>query len=546
MRVTSTMMDEALTITRLLEHGRRNHGHREVVTRRENGLERHALASTYQRIRRLATGLGALGVADGDVVATLCWNHQEHLEAYFAVPCSGAVLHPLNLRLSPRQLAGVVDDLGGRVVIVDDVLVELLAETLEHARSPRTFVVVGDGDASALRPHGEVVRYGEVLAAGPEPGPWPRVDEHQAAAACHTSGTTGAPKGVVYSHRSIWTHTYGALAGGFRLRDADRLLLAVPLFHANAWGLVHIAWLQGTSLLLPGPHPGPEDLATLIVDEAATCAAAVPTVLSSLLAVDPPRGPDLASLRWVLTGGSAVAPSLIEAFEHRHDIDVVQAWGMTEMSPSGAVAVPQPDADPDRAREQRLRSGRLVSGIEVRLIGEDGRCQPFDGASPGEIQVRGPWVTGRYHRDADPDAFDDGWLRTGDVGVVDERGYLQLVDRTKDLVKSGGEWISSVALEAALQSHPDVRACAVVARADEHWSERPVACVVPEPGRDPDVDELDHHLSDLVARWWRPDAYAVITELPTTSVGKPDKRRLRETVASGELALRAVTRAIRD
>lgn len=535
MGVRSTMSDHPLTVVQLFEHGVRAHGGREVVTITAEGPRRMSFAATADRVRRLAAGLRAHGVQPGDVVGALCWNRQEHLEAYFAVPCLGAVLHQLNLRLHPDQLAFVLEDLGDTAVIVDGELIDVLVAALHPARAPRLYVVTGDADAHALERLGTVVRYDELVGVAPLER-WPDVAEGQAAAACHTSGTTGAPKGVVYSHRSIWTHTFGALAGGFRLEDGDRAMLAVPMFHANAWGLVHIAWIRGSTLLLPGTHPDADVLADLLADGRATFTAAVPTVLDGVLTAAAARGLRFDDLRWVLSGGSAVPRDLIERFEREHDVAVVQAWGMTEMSPSGAVAVPPLDAEDDRRAQLRLRAGRIITGVDLRLVDDRGREQPFDGTSLGEIQVRGPWVTARYHGGVDAGAFDDGWLRTGDVGRVDRDGFLQLVDRTKDLVKSGGEWISSVALEDVLLEHVDVRACAVIAIPDDHWGERPLACVVGHAGRPPKPAALDAHLRGRVPAWWHPDDYVVLDDLPMTSVGKIDKRELRERHARGALA----------
>jgi fatty-acyl-CoA synthase len=300
------MMESPLTVTQLLEHGRRVHPDRHVVTWEGDGARRISFADTYDRIRRLAAGLASLGIQGGDVVATFCWNHQEHVEAYFAVPCMGAVLHQLNIRLFPDQLAFVIDDLGDRVILVDGSLIPLLAGVLDDVTSPEVFVVIGDGDTGPLKPHGRVVHYDDLLAAVEPLSAWPQVDERSAAASCYTSGTTGNPKGVVYSHRSIWTHTFGSVAGGMRLVDGDRVLIIVPQFHANAWGLVHAAWIQGADMLMPGPYLQPEPLAAFIAAERPTCSAAVPSVWNGVLGLGQDRELDLSSLTWVVVGGSAV------------------------------------------------------------------------------------------------------------------------------------------------------------------------------------------------------------------------------------------------
>jgi fatty-acyl-CoA synthase len=533
--VTSTMMDHPLTVTQLLEHGARVHPDRQVVTWQGDHAREVSFADTYDRIRRLAGGLRSLGIGTGDVVATFCWNHQEHVEAYFAVPCMGAVLHQLNIRLFPDQLAFVIDDLGDRVVVVDDTLIPLLARVLPEVRSPETFVVVGEGDASALEPHGRVVRYDDLLAGAEPIDAWPELDERAAAASCYTSGTTGNPKGVVYSHRSIWTHTFGAIAGGVQLRDGDRVLVIVPQFHANAWGLIHVAWISGADLLLPAQYLQPEPLVAFVAAARPTCSAAVPTVWNGVLAYGEQVAVDLSSLAWVVVGGSAVPRSMIDAFEDRYGVEIIQGWGMTEMSPLGTVAVPPAGVSGEASRTARARTGRIVAGVDLRLMGPDGTVQPWDGESVGEIQVRGPWITAGYHGVDSADRFDDGWLRTGDVGVVDRHGSMQIVDRTKDVIKSGGEWISSVDLENALMGHPDVVECAVIGVADPRWDERPLACVVMRAGARPSPEELNDHLRDHVASWWLPERYTFIEEVPKTSVGKFDKKVLRGAYETGAL-----------
>jgi fatty-acyl-CoA synthase len=540
--VRSTMMDVPLTVTRIMQYGCTVYGGREVVTLTADGFRRQTYATTGERAARLANALRSLGVDGDQRVATLMWNNAEHLEAYLAIPSMGAVLHTLNLRLEPETIGYIATHAGDDVVIVDASLVALLGQVLPHAATIRHVIVTSaDGEASAeamasLAGGGrEVHSYEALLASEPATFDWPDVDERSAAAMCYTSGTTGLPKGVVYSHRSMHLHSMAVNTGSvFGMSERDRVLPVVPMFHANAWGLPYAAVMAGASLIMPDRFLQPEPLVRLIEAERPTVAGAVPTIWNALLQHVRTNGGDLSSLRVVPCGGSAVPLALMQAYEKELGVYILQAWGMTETSPLGSVAHAPVGAEGDESWGYRDTQGRLICEVQARLIGEEGVPLPHDGKSVGEVEVRGPWITGAYYKDDDPEKFRDGWLRTGDVGRIDEYGYVTLTDRAKDVIKSGGEWISSMELENALMAHPDVIEAAVIGVEDERWGERPLAAVVLAAGATTSAAELREFLAGRVPKWQLPERWSFITEVPKTSVGKFAKTKIRASYARGE------------
>jgi acyl-CoA synthetase (AMP-forming)/AMP-acid ligase II len=509
--------DHPLTLQHVLRRMRTMNGHEEVVTLTEGEPERISYAAMGERIDRLCHALVELGVKPGDRVATFSWNTQRHLELYLAVPCIGAVLHTLNIRLFPEQLRYIVGHAEDRLLFLDPSLRD--AWELSGAEVDRV-VELGD-------------EYEALLAGQPEGFDYPELDDRAAAGLCYTSGTTGNPKGVLYSHRSNVLHALSkCLADGVGIRSGDRVLPVVPMFHANAWGFPYSCAMSGATLVMPSRFVAPEPLARAIETERVTVAGAVPTVWLDLLRYADEHAPDLGSLRTVVCGGAAVPESLMRAFEDRHDVHIVQAWGMTETSPLASVAHGE-------EWDARVRQGRPLPLVETRIVDDDGDEVAWDGEATGELEVRGPTIASAYYRDDDPEKFDRGWLRTGDIASIDPRGSIRLTDRSKDVIKSGGEWISSVDLENALMAHPSVREAAVIARPDERWSERPLACVVLEDGSQLDADDLRRHLLEHVAKWWVPEDFVAIDEVPKTSVGKFDKKVLRGRLQAGELGVAA-------
>jgi fatty-acyl-CoA synthase len=545
--VLSTMQDEPLTIASILRFGSSVFGESMVASARPGRtLTRRSYAEVGERAGRLAGVLRGLGITADQRVGTFMWNNVEHLEAYLTVPSMGAVLHTLNIRLFPEQITYIVNHAEDQVIITDGSLLPTLARLLGSMPTVRAVIVTGEGDRMAVDAAGkQMLDYEEALAASPGGFDWPRdLDERAAAAMCYTSGTTGSPKGVIYSHRSCWLHAISTLTannnGG--LSWNDRSMPVVPMFHANAWGMPYAAFSAGAGLVMPDRDLSAEHLIGLIESERVTVSAAVPTVWNDVLQFlrkNPDR--DVSSLRAVLCGGSAVPRSLIEAFETEFGITMVQGWGMTETSPVAAVALPPPGATGERAIDYRSMTGRQLFGVEARIADDAGTELPRDGRSVGELEVRGPWVTGTYYQDGESGgSFRDGWLRTGDVGTIDPQGYIVLTDRSKDVIKSGGEWISSVELEGHLMSHPVVLEAAVVGVPDDRWQERPLATVVLKPGATVTAEELVAYLRPRVVKWWLPERWAFVDHVPKTSVGKFDKKVVRREYADGLLDVSVV------
>ena len=530
------IMDYPLTLTQFFERARKIFHRKTMATRVPGvGLWRYTYADYADRVCRLSAALAKLGLAKGDRVGTFAWNSHRHMEVYFAAPLMGMVLHTVNIRLSAQDITYIINHAEDRVLVVDASLWHLIEPIRKDLTSVRHFIVMKDSPDAQIPPG--ALDYEALVADAKPVEAWPRLEETDAAGMCYTSGTTGHPKGVVYTHRGVYLHCFASsTVDVLGICERDVILHIVPMFHANAWCVPFAGVMNGSTQIFGGPNPQPRDIIEIVHNERVTLVGAVPTVwiaIQAILEKEPQW--DISSIRCIPIGGSAAPRSLIELFDKEYGAYMLHAWGMTEMSPLGTVCRPRSYADslPDDERYTiRAKQGAMVAGVDMRIVDDGGKVQPWDGKSVGEIQVRGPWITsGYYNNPAGAAQFtEDGWFRTGDVASIDPEGYVQITDRTKDLIKSGGEWISSVDMETTIMGHPKVMEAAVIAVPHERWQERPLACVVPKPEHKDSLTEKEilEYLTPLVAKWWLPDEVVFIDAVPKTSVGKFDKKVLRE------------------
>ncbi|WP_404323639.1 long-chain fatty acid--CoA ligase [Cytobacillus firmus] len=531
------MMQTPLTMTQMIRRAEKYFPKKTVVSRTAGGIQRLTYKEIAERTRKLAESLQKLGVERGDKVGTLAWNHHRHLEAYFAIPCSGAVLHTINIRLSPQHITYIINHAEDKVLLIDPDIVPLIEKVKDELKTVKAFIIMTDEEELPETSLSPVYHYEKLINEASGAYEYPDdLDENSAAGMCYTSATTGNPKGVVYSHRGIVLHSMAlGMADSAAVSEKDIALPVVPMFHVNAWGLPFAAVWFGTTLVLPGPYFTPKLLAELIQSEKVTITAGVPTIWLGLLKELDENKYDMSSLRSVLCGGSAAPKGMIKAFEQKHKIPFMHAYGMTETSPLVVISTLKSYQEELSAEERldiKAKQGILVPGLEMKIAGKDGEAA-WDGKEMGELAIRGPWIASEYYKDERTnEAFRDGWLYTGDVVTIDEEGFMKIVDRTKDLIKSGGEWISSVDIENALMAHESVFEAAVVAVPHEQWQERPVACVVlKEPFKgQTTTEELYEFLKPQFAKWWLPDEILFFEEIPKTSVGKFLKMALREQV----------------
>ncbi|WP_342400319.1 long-chain fatty acid--CoA ligase [Weizmannia sp. FSL W8-0676] len=529
------MMKTPLLLSSMIERAERYFPEKYVISRTHTGIKRIPYREIAKRTRRLASALEKLGMKKGDRVGTFAWNHHRHLEAYFAVPCRGAVLHMVNIRLSEDHLAHVINHAEDKILLIDEDLVPVIEKIRDRLKTVEHFIIMSDEKAIPETTLFPVSSYEAILEEGDERYPFLHdLDEHAPAAMCYTSATTGYPKGVVYSHRGLYLHSMAlGLSDQLSVQERDVAMTVVPMFHVNAWGLPYAATWFGATQVLPGPSFTPEILAQLIEKEKVTMTAGVPTIWIGMLKVLQEKPYDISSLRLIVSGGAASPKGLIRAYEETYKVPFMTGYGMTETTPVVSLATLKSSMDSftvDEIVDVRGKTGLPVPGVEVKVVNENGEV-PWDGKTMGELIVRGPWIADEYYNDErTQEAFRDGWLYTGDIAVVDQEGYLKITDRTKDLIKSGGEWISSVELENALMSHEAVFEASVIAVPHPKWQERPLGCVVLKSGYENKITaaELKDYLKIQFASWWVPDDILFMKEIPKTSVGKFLKRALRE------------------
>ena len=533
----STMQDTPLSVLSILKYGAYSYGDSEVLTYHGESISRFSFLEISERSAQIANALHEIGVRQDDRVATFCFNHNQHLEAYYAIPSMGAVLHTLNIRLFADQLGFVINDAQDSTVITDVEVLPLLARVLKETPSVKNVVVIGSGDLAILEPfHVRVFDYESLIEGMPKTYDWVEVDERSAASMCYTSGTTGNPKGVVYSHRSTFLHSLSAISGNsLALNRDDRALIIVPMFHANAWGIPYASFMAGADMVMPTRFLQAAPLADMIAKTQPTIASGVPTIWNDLYHYLLANPMDLSCFRLLSSGGAAAPEALIRGYQERFSVKLIQGWGMTETSPLVTLAMPPRHIAEDNWIKYQLTAGKAVIGTEIRIVGTNGEELPNDGQSIGELEVRGPWVTNSYYNHDSLESFDEGWLRTGDMATIDNEKYMRIVDRTKDVIKSGGEWVSSVELENTIMAHEAVLEAAVIGVPDEKWDERPLACVVLKPGTQATPQEIKDFLSSRVSKWWIPERWSFVTEIPKTSVGKFDKKVLRKDVSEGRI-----------
>jgi 3-(methylthio)propionyl---CoA ligase len=535
------MMQQQLLISSLLVHAERHHGDQEIVSRRVEGdIHRTTYREVAERSRRMANALGTLGVSPGDRVATLAWNGYRHLELYYAVSGSGAVLHTLNPRLHPDQVVWIADHAEDQVLFFDLTFMPLIEAIAGRVSTVKAFVAMTD---RANMPVGSKVPnllcYEDLMAAASPEYTWPEFDEQKASSLCYTSGTTGNPKGVLYSHRSTMLHTYAvALPDSLNCSGRDTILPVVPMFHVNAWGLPYAACMVGAKLVFPGPFLDGKSLHDLFESEGVTLSAGVPTVWQGLLIHVEANNLAFGTMRRTVIGGSACPPSMMRAFQERYDVEVLHAWGMTEMSPLGTVCTPKTkhkDLDANARLAVQAKQGRAVFGVDMKIVGEDGAELPHDGKASGELLVRGPWILSSYFKGAGGDPLTDGWFPTGDVSTIDADGYMQITDRSKDVIKSGVEWIGSIDLENVAMAHPAVAMAACIGAHHPKWDERPLLVVVKKPDAELTREELLRFYEGKIAKWWTPDDVVFVDAIPLGATGKMQKNKLRESLAGYKL-----------